>query len=80
MNFAPRLGISYSLNNRAVVRAGYGIFYGGVEGFGYGVNLSQNVPFNFTSGVFSAGCDANSCPTNGIALETGFTQNVQRGR
>jgi hypothetical protein len=79
MNFAPRVGISYSVNNHAVVRAGYGIFYGGVEGFGYGVNLSQNVPFNFTSGVLSAGCDTNSCPTNGISLETGFTQNVQQG-
>jgi hypothetical protein len=78
-NFAPRIGASYSLNPRTVVRAGYGIFYGGVEGFGYGVNLSQNVPFNFTSGVFSAGCDTTSCPTNGIALETGFTQNVQQG-
>jgi hypothetical protein len=79
MNFAPRFGVAYSVNNRIVVRAGYGIFYGGVEGFGYGVNLSQNVPFNFTSGVFSAGCDTTSCPTNGIALETGFTQNIQQG-
>lgn len=27
LNFAPRLGISYSPNSRTVVRAGYGIFY-----------------------------------------------------
>jgi len=26
-NFAPRLGIAYSWNNRTVLRAGYGIFY-----------------------------------------------------
>src|SRR6185312_11510235 len=27
-NFAPRLGIAYQLNNKTVVRAGYGMFYG----------------------------------------------------
>ena len=27
-NFAPRLGIAYQLNDKTVVRAGYGIFYG----------------------------------------------------
>ena len=79
LNFAPRLGISYSVDSRTVVRAGYGIFYGGIEGFGYGVNLSQNVPFNFTSGVLSESCTVAGCPTNGISLNTGFTQSVQQG-
>ena len=78
-NFAPRFGVSYSLDKRTVVRAGYGIFYGGLEGFGYGVNLSQNVPFNFTSGIPSTTCSVTACPTNGIALETGFTQSVEQG-
>ena len=27
LNFAPRLGISYSINNKTVVRAGYGLFF-----------------------------------------------------
>ena len=27
LNFAPRLGLAYSLNDRTVIRAGYGIFY-----------------------------------------------------
>jgi outer membrane receptor protein involved in Fe transport len=31
-NVAPRLSLSYSLNNRTVVRAGYGIFYGRIHG------------------------------------------------
>lgn len=79
LNFAPRFGISYSLTDRTVVRAGYGIFYGGLEGFGYGVNLSQNVPFNFTSGIPSLTCTVASCPTNGISLDTGFTQAAQQG-
>jgi hypothetical protein len=78
-NLAPRFGVSYSLNSRTVVRAGYGLFYGGMEGFGYGVNLSQNVPFNFTSGIPSTSCSVGNCPTNGVLLETGFTQNVQQG-
>lgn len=79
LNFAPRFGISYSVNNKTVVRAGYGVFYGGLEGFGYGVNLSQNVPFNFTSGIPSTTCTVAGCPTNGISLNTGFTQAVQQG-
>jgi hypothetical protein len=74
-NFAPRLGVSYGVNDRTVVRAGFGIFYGGLEGFGYGVNLSQNVPFNYTSNIYSSGiCNTTTCPTDGILLETGFTQ------
>ncbi|HEX3987401.1 MAG TPA: TonB-dependent receptor [Acidobacteriaceae bacterium] len=79
LNFAPRFGFSYSLNDKTVVRAGYGIFYGGLEGFGYGVNLSQNVPFNFTSGIPSTTCSVAGCPTNGISLNTGFTEAVQQG-
>ncbi len=72
-NFSPRLGASYSVDNRTVVRAGFGIFYGGLEGFGYGVNLGQNVPFNYTSNISAAGnCTPTGCPTDGILLETGF--------
>ncbi len=26
-NFAPRLGLAYSLNDKTVLRAGYGLFY-----------------------------------------------------
>ncbi len=75
LNFAPRLGFSYSVDNRTVVRAGFGIFYGGLEGFGYGVNLAQNVPFNYTSNIPAPGtCVPGDCPTDGILLETGFTQ------
>ena len=78
-NFAPRFGISYSLNRRTVVRAGYGIFYGGLEGFGYGVNLAQNVPFNFTSNIPSTTCTVAACPTDGISMNTGFTQVAPQG-
>ena len=30
-NFAPRIGLAYQATNKMVVRAGYGIFYGGDE-------------------------------------------------
>jgi len=30
-NFAPRIGFAYKVTNRAVLRGGYGIFYGGYE-------------------------------------------------
>jgi hypothetical protein len=30
-NFAPRVGFAYQLSNNLVIRAGYGIFYGGQE-------------------------------------------------
>ncbi len=79
LNFAPRFGISYSMTNRAVVRAGYGIFYGGLEGFGYGVNLTQNVPFNFTSSIPSPACTTTSCPTDGISMNTGFATVAPNG-
>jgi hypothetical protein len=78
-NFAPRFGIAYSVDSRTVIRAGYGIFYGGFEGFGYGVNLGQNVPFNFTSNIPSPACSVASCPTDGISLNTGFAQVAPQG-
>ena len=30
-DFGPRLGLAYQLNNKPVLRAGYGIYYGGGE-------------------------------------------------
>jgi hypothetical protein len=30
-NFAPRIGLSYQLSNKLVLRTGYGLFYGGQE-------------------------------------------------
>lgn len=81
INFAPRIGFAYSVLPQFVVRGGYGIFYGGLEAIGYGVNLAQNVPFNFTSNVItSQSCSfGNGCPTNGLSLNTGFSSQVATG-
>ena len=44
-NFAPRLGIAYQLNQKTVIRAGYGRGYNlGVFGSIFGHNVTQNLP------------------------------------
>jgi hypothetical protein len=78
-NFAPRLGIAERLSNRAVIRAGYGIFFGGVENIGGSPNLGFNFPFQFTSAFNSPNCLLNNCPTDGITLEDGFTKQIAAG-
>jgi hypothetical protein len=47
-DFSPRIGIAYSLMSKTVVRAGYGIFYGGEENQGGSPNRGEAVPFNST--------------------------------
>lgn len=41
-NFAPRFGLSYGIGDRAVFRAGYGIFYGRTPAIMTGTAHSQN--------------------------------------
>jgi hypothetical protein len=45
-DFGPRIGLAYNLNDRTVIRAGYGIFYGGEENQGGNPNRGESVPFN----------------------------------
>lgn len=52
-NFGPRLGAAWQFTNRAVLRAGYGIFYSGVYSRGGTANTGNNYPFNFTVNVTS---------------------------
>ncbi len=79
LNFAPRVGVAYMLNDRTVLRAGAGLFYGGLENIGLGLNLGYNAPF-FVSANFNPVPNVCqnvngtiSCPTNGQTLETGFS-------
>ncbi len=45
LNFAPRLGLSYQLNEKTVLRAGYGRSYDiGVFGSVFGHTVTQNLP------------------------------------
>jgi len=78
LNFAPRIGISYMVDPKTVLRAGGGFFYGGLENIGLGLNLANNAPFfvnaNFVPTPDSCTNEGGNtvCPTNGQTLETGF--------
>lgn len=79
-DFAPRAGISYLINDTTVLRAGYGMFYGGLESVGFYPNLGENSPFEIDSDFPSPGtCSVNGCPTNGQTLATGFSKALAVG-
>ena len=78
-NFAPRVGIAYTINPKTVVRTGYGIFYGGLESLGYWPNLGENYPFQFTGSFPSGSCNAFNCPTDGITIANGFSAILAKG-
>ncbi|MBY0505995.1 MAG: TonB-dependent receptor [Bryobacteraceae bacterium] len=46
-NFMPRVGLSYKLNEKTVVRTGYGLFYAYMENLGDAEFLIGNAPFAF---------------------------------
>ncbi len=82
-NFAPRIGLAYQATNKMVVRAGYGIFYGGDEagpysnpsmGFNPPFFISKN--FNQPCGTASANPATVDCSLPGIpTLASGFPAN-----
>ena len=45
-DWSPRIGLAWEAIDRTVVRAGYGIFYGGEENQGGNPNRGEGVPFN----------------------------------
>ena len=48
LDFGPRIGLAYAWNNKTVIRASWGIFYGGEENQGGSPNRGEAVPFNET--------------------------------
>ena len=74
-DFGPRLGIAYTVTPKMVVRAGYGIFYGGEENQGGNPNRGEAVPFNATVKLDSVGDFVpNPFFSNGVA--GGFPSDV----
>lgn len=74
-NFAPRLGIAFQVNNRTVLRTGYGIFYGFLgqrRGDVVQSGFSQNTPLipTLDSGLHFIGTLSNPFP-NGILEPVG---------
>ncbi|MFP5237813.1 MAG: carboxypeptidase regulatory-like domain-containing protein [Acidobacteriota bacterium] len=72
-NFAPRIGVAWSPDAKTAVRAGFGIFYGGLESVGYWPNLGENYPFQFTGTFQPDSCTSTHCPTDGIKIASGYT-------
>jgi hypothetical protein len=48
LDFGPRIGFAYQAMEKTVIRASYGIFYGGEENQGGSPNRGEAVPFNET--------------------------------
>jgi hypothetical protein len=76
LSYGPRIGAAYKLDDKDVVRAGFGIFFGGLESVGFAPNLGLNYPFTSTPSITNPGnlsCTYNNgCLTDGISLQTGL--------
>jgi len=51
-NFAPRVGLAYQMNPKLVIRAAYGIFYGGFQNLGGAPDPGYNYPFAVNLSIF----------------------------
>jgi hypothetical protein len=78
-NFAPRFGFAYQVDSKSVVRAGFGLFYGGLENIGFSPNIANNYPFEYTATFPAVNCLPNNCPSNGITLTNGFSDALAVG-
>jgi hypothetical protein len=78
-NFAPRIGIAYSPDSKTAIRAGYGIFYGGLESTGYYPNLGENYPFQYEANFPAGTCSTSACTTDGITIANGFSSLIAGG-
>jgi hypothetical protein len=86
VDFGPRVGFAYALRQKTVVRAAYGIFYGGEENQGGNPNRGESAPFNFSPqlnrpgsvGTFEPNPGfANGQPTGGVSI--GYPTNIFNG-
>jgi hypothetical protein len=85
-NFGPRLGMAYQISQKLVMRAGYGIFYGGDENGPYsnpspGFNPPFFVTQNYSMPCFLPSANpalgTNNCAISGLSvLSQGFPANA----
>jgi hypothetical protein len=78
--FAPRIGFAYTVNNKTVVRAGYGLYYGQAFYPGWNGGMSQD-GFNKNLGLSESSNGPNTLPalylSTGIAPgQVGTTENI----
>jgi TonB dependent receptor len=72
-NFSPRLGVAYQILSKLVLRAGYGLFYGGYQEVDLGSPLVLNFPFQYYLTFLAPNSVAPITPDNSIGnLETTF--------
>ncbi|HEV2326676.1 MAG TPA: TonB-dependent receptor [Terracidiphilus sp.] len=76
--FAPRVGLDFTLSNKMVVRTGYGMFFGGLESIGGAPNMGYNYPFQYTVNfTLTSSCQPMNCPSvgqnYGVNLANGFS-------
>ena len=72
-NFAPRVGFSYQVLPKIVLRGGYGIFYQGNENHGLSVSNYVNFPFQITTSYTDANAVTPLTPTNSVGtLQNGL--------
>jgi hypothetical protein len=77
-DFAPRIGLAYTVLEKSVVRVGYGIFYGGEENQGGNPNRGESAPFNFSPTLNRQAGDGTFQPNPFFlgGLSAGFPSNV----
>ncbi len=81
-NFAPRVGFAYSPHDTTVVRAGFGMFYGGLQSEGNG-NLGANFPYSNQASFFAPTCVQGNCPSvaaQGVTLQSGLLPATDNGQ
>jgi hypothetical protein len=89
-DIGPRIGLAYRVFDKTVIRAGYGMFYGGEENQGGSPNRGEGVPFNETVNLTRApgvssfvGVSDPACTASGVncnyfpnGLTGGYPTNV----
>lgn len=71
-NFAPRLSLAWQLDQKTVLRGGFGIFYGGVGWYGMNFSGGASPPYLVSAAINSPTTAAN---TN-LKLSDGFAANA----
>lgn len=85
-DIGPRVGLAWNVLPKTVIRAAYGIFYGGEENQGGNPNRGESAPFNFSPqlgrpagvGTFDPNpAFAGGAPTGGVSA--GYPLNIFSG-